>query len=380
MSSNIWLPQANSVNATPAEFDHHKDVWAGEIQTTRTNKMLMPRLVRNATPMLEKDGSFNKYVDFLVTGRVGSEKFLKGDTITGTERSSISRRITIDDRPNVSAINDEHITRRFEQIDFRYGIYDSLTNALAARAEVEVMKGLALTARTAALGSEDTVEFTRGGNFMFAGGETLVANASGTNAGYTADFGFNSSNPATYTAGQANALALAKALKTISIGWQKRNVSAGMGYCLIPPELFYDFRELETVYPTQTAKIAGGIYGNGDILGSGMAFDAMFGEETPLRYMNFIILPHNFFQAEFSPEVGSVGFRGDRSADADRPGVFTSTVGLVWKPQAYGFADVMTTGIEIERPPLKKEETAHAMTWHGGGALDPVLAVELKQS
>jgi hypothetical protein len=328
--------------------------------------------------MYQSGGHFNKDVDFLVTGKVGSEKFLKGDTITGTERNSISRRISIDDRPNVTAINDEHITRRFEQIDFRMGTFDNMAFALAARDEVEVMKQIALTARTAAVGSEDTVEFLRGGNFMFAGGEALVANASGTNAGYTADFGFNASTITSYTAGQANALALAKALKTISIGWQKRNVGARNRYCIIPTELFYDFRELETVYPTQTQKIAGGIYGNNDIVGTSMPFTQMFGDMTPLSYMGFTIFAHNFFDAAFSPEISA--FRADRSGDPDRPGVFTPTVGLVFQSEACGWADVMRTGINIERPPLKMEETAYAMSWTGSGTLDPVAAVELVQS
>jgi hypothetical protein len=142
-------------------------------------------------------------------------------------------------------------------------------NALAARDEIEIMKGLALAARTPAVGSENTVEFLRGGNFMFNGGTALVANGSGSATGYVSDFGFDNADPtAAYSGGQAAALELAKALKTISIGWGKRNVTAMERYCMIPLDLFYDFRELETVYPTQTAKVAGGLYGNTDIVGS----------------------------------------------------------------------------------------------------------------
>lgn len=378
MSTNIWLPQANASQSNPAEFDHHKAVWTSEIHAARLNSVFLPRLVTSAQAMFDQNGVINRDVDFLVTGRIGSEKFMKGDKITGTQRNSISRRITIDGRPNVTAVNDEHITRRFEQIQFRSGILDNMAFALAARDEIEVMKGIALAARTAAVGSEDTVEFLRGGNFMFAGGETLVANGSGTNAGYTANFGFNASNITSYTPAQANALALAKALKTIAIGWQKRNVSGRGRYCVIPTELFYDFRELETVLPTQTSKVAGGIYGNTDIVGSSLPFTAMLGDMTPLTYMGFTILPHNFFDAPFTPEVNP--FRADRSADPDRPGNFTSTVGLVFQSEAFGWADVMRTGFNVEREPLKAEETVWAMSWTGGGTLKPECAVELKQA
>lgn len=377
-SRNIWLPQADAAQSSPAEFDHNKDVWAGEIQASRKAATFLPRLVKNAAPMFYMDGTWNKEVDFLVTGKMGTEKFQKGDTITGTQRNSIRRRITIDDRPNVTAINDEHITRRFEQIEFRSGVFDNMGFALAAHAEVELMKQIALTARTAAVGSESTTEFLRGGNFMFAGGETLVANASGTNAGYTADFGFNASTITTYTPGQANALALAKALKTISVGWAKRSVSPMGRYCVIPTELYYDFRELETVFPTQTQKIAGGIYGNLDIAAPTLPVQTMLGGLQPLNYMGFTILPHIFFDASFVDEINP--FRADRAADPDRAGNFTSTVGLVFQSDACGWADVMQTGINVERPPLSAEETAWAMSWHGGGPLDPVNAVELIQS
>ena len=376
---NIWNPQASASQSSPAEFDHHKDVWSGEIHAARLNSLLLPRLVRNATPMFQGGGNTNREVDFLVTGRVGSEKFQKGDTITGTQRNSLSRRISVDDRPNLTALTDEYITRRFEQVEVRSGLTAIMGNALAARDEIEIMKGLALAARTPAVGSENTVEFLRGGNFMFNGGTALVANGSGSATGYVSDFGFDDADPtAAYSGGQAAALELAKALKTISIGWGKRNITAMERYCMIPLDLFYDFRELETVYPTQTAKVAGGLYGNTDIVGSSLPFTQMMNGETPLKYMGFTIFPHNFFTGEFSPEIAA--FRGNRAADPDRPGNFTSTVGLVWQQEAYGFADVMRTGFNIERRPLSTEETAWAMTWTGGGSLRPEAAVELKQS
>jgi hypothetical protein len=99
---------------------------------------------------------------------------------------------------------------------------------------------VALAARTPAVGSENTVEFLRGGNFMFNGGTALVANGSGSATGYVSDFGFDNADPtAAYSGGQAAALELAKALKTISIGWGKRNVTAMERYCMIPLDLFY---------------------------------------------------------------------------------------------------------------------------------------------
>jgi hypothetical protein len=378
MSYNIWHPQADASQGTPAEFDHHKDVWTAEVHAARLNSVLMGRMVRNAQALFNSDGTVNRNVSFLVTGRVGSEKHMQGDTITGTQRNSISRDLTIDARPNRTAVTDEYITRMFEQVPVRQGILDNMGFALAARDEVEIMKGVALAARTAAVGSESTTEFLRGGNFMFAGGEALVANASGTNAGYTADFGFDASNTASYTAGQANAKALAKALKTISIGWGKRNIRAAERYCCIPLDLFYDFRELEIAMPTQTGVVSGGIYGNTEILGSSLPFTQMMGGEAPLRYMGFTIFPHNFFTADFSPEVSA--FRADRSSDPDRPGNFTSTIGLVWQQEAFGWADIMRTGVNVERRPLSTEETAWAMSWTGGGTLRPEAAVELKQS
>lgn len=375
---NIWLPQANAALSNPSEYDFHKDVWTGEIQASRKAHTFLPRLVKNARIMFEKDGSINRSVDFLVTGKVGSEKHMKGDRITGTQRNSISRRITVDDRPNRVAITDEHITRRFEQIDFRMNLFDNLAFGLAARAESEVMKQIALAARTPAVGNESTTEFLRGGNFMFNGGDVLVPNSSGSAVGYTADFGFDATNISSYTPGQANAKALAKALKTISIGWAKRSVRPSSRWCIIPTELFYDFVELEVAMPTQTTTVGGGIFGNFDIAGPKMPFSQFIDDMQPVRYLGFNILPHIFFDAEFVDEIPA--FRGDHTNDPDRPGDFTSTIGVAFQSEAIGWADIMQTGINIERPELTTDEVAWAMTWYGSGTLDPVAAVELKQS
>lgn len=368
MASNLWLPNANAALSSPAEFDHVKAVWSAEVHAARLNSLMLPRMVRSAQPMFNSNGFTARTADFLVTGRIGAEKHLKGDKITGTQRNSISRSISVDDRPNRTSIRDEYITRMFEQVDVRRGILDNMGFALAARDEVEIMKGIALAARTANTAPTPDPEFLEGGNNYF---DTAAG-------GIVAGFGYNT-NPATaYNGGQASALALATALKRINIVWHKQNIPSAGRVCIVPVELFYDFRELETVMPTQTIKIAGGIYGNTDVPGPQLPFSQMIGGETPLQYMGWTIYPHNFFRAEYSPEVPA--FRRDASADADRAGDFSAIVGLCFQSEAFGWADLMRTGVNLERPELTTDEVLWAMSWTGGGTLRPECAVTLTQS
>ena len=104
----------------------------------------------------------------------------------------------------------------------------------------------------------------------------------------------------------------------------------------------------------------------------------MIGGETPLQYMGWTIYSHNFFSAEYSPEVPA--FRRDASADDDRAGDVRNVVGLCFQSEAFGWADLMRTGVNLERPELTTDEVLWAMSWTGGGTLQPECAVTLSQS
>lgn len=357
---SLWDPTQNDSLASPAQWDLDLPVWAAEVQEARTSNTFVARTLMNTRTWHEQNGVLNRTAQFVLTGKLGSEYHEKGDVISGTKRAQIMYDIHLDERPIRSAVRDEKITRMFEQANTRQGLTTSLGQAHAAHQEIEAMKQIALAARFTNTGNTPA-EFLDGGN--------QYAN---TTSGWQYDYGFGGTPNAT------RALNVLLAIRNQVKIWDKQNVPAEGRTCLLPVDIWYEVRDLEKASPSQSGTLAGGIYGNTDLVGPKLPFAQYFGYDTPLEYMGVKIYRHNFFEATYDENI--TAFSADHSSDRERAGNFSSTCGLLYQAGCAGFVDVMGVSFKMEAVPLTTDEVVYAMSWMGAGIIRPNYAVELVQS
>jgi hypothetical protein len=297
----------------------------------------------------------NKTVDFTVTGGISTETHLKNDRYSGLNMNSIQRQITLDNRPRRTGIEEEHITRMFEQVNTRNDVLARLGNALASWDEVEAMKALVDAAKYTTSGSENTTEFLEGG------GEIQLSTA---------------------TAGAAKALEIVDALETTAVVWDEKGVPMEGRHCILPIQDVVEILKLEKAYTGATA-IAGGIYGNIDIVGDKIPFTRFVNGEAPIMYRDFNIWSHSLFKATY--DIHTTGLQAAHTLDPNHnsrgslynSGDLTKVQGIIFQQEAVGKADVMSVMYEQGPVPMSTNEYINAMTWVGYGTLRPEAAVVL---
>lgn len=358
--NGLWLPMADASNANPSEYDMHKTVNSQLVQAARVAKTFVPRMMANNTPLHMGGGVVNRTVDFTQVGRIGTETHLKGDRFTGLNQDRIQRQVTLDNRPRRTGIQEEHITKMFEQVNTRQSVLSSLGEALSEWDEVEAMKALADAAWTPAVGSENTDEFLRGGNVII-GDMNIGA-----------------------TTGEAKALATLDALEEIAIAWNDMQVPMEGRNVLLPIEDLVEIIRLEKAHTSMT-DIPGGIYGNLDIAGDKISFTEFLEDGKPLKFRGFYLWSHSLFNANYNRYQAGVksvhtldpnhSNRGNLFAAGD--GDMSDLQAIVFHSSAVGKADVMSVMLEQDKVPMSTEEYINAMTWVGYGALHPHRVVTL---
>ena len=355
MTANLWSPTADAALASPADFDINHPVWRQEVLTAQHSSLFVTRTVLNATPDF---ASGNKEAEFVITGSLGVRRFNKGDEKRGSDRKQIVRKLGLNDRPYYTALEDEKLTRRFEQVDTRFPLTESMGHAQGAHTEVETMRRLATAARHA--NTADTPsEFRQGGNYY-------VGAKDGT--GIVKDFAAN----------QTGAKNVLSAIEEASLAWTKLNVKMQNRWLFLDPALWYELHKLEVPWEGAATNVAGGIFGNVDIAGPKMAFTENFNVMQPLKYRGVNIYAHNLVEATYDEGVSA--FKSDWTGDPDVAGDFSSTVGVIYQSEAVGHVDLMTTQFKVEDIPRTEIELVSAMKWTGGGTLRSECAIELIQS
>lgn len=353
--SGLWLPQANAANASPAEYDMHKIVNTSYVQMAREDATFMSRLMANNTALHMGNGNVNKTVDFTVLGGIGTETHLKNDRFTGMNIDSIQRQVSLDERPRGTGIQEESITKMFEQVDTRNNILGRMGYALASWDEIEAMKAIVDAAKYTTSGSEDTTEFLEGG------GEIQLSTA---------------------TAGATKALEILDAIEDTAIVWGEKGVPDQGRNVILPPQDYWEILKLEKAFTGATA-IAGGIYGNADIIADKKSFADMVNVAAPLNYRGFQIFGHNLFKATYNKHL--TGLQAAHTVDANHSsrgssynsGDLTKVQALIFQSEAVGKADVMSMQLFQGEVPMSTNEYLHALMWVGYGTLRPEAAVVL---
>jgi len=351
--NGLWLPLADSTNASPSEFDMHKIVNSQMVQLARKNRTFLPALMSNSTPLHMGGGAVNKTVDFTVTGGIGTETHLKNDRFSGMNVNQIQRQITLDARPRRTGIEEENITQMFEQVNTRNDVLASMGNALASWDEVEAMKALVDAAKFASGTSENQTEFLPGG------GEVQLSTA---------------------TAGATKALEILDGLEDIAIAWDEQGVAPTDRHVILPIADVVEIVKLEKAY-TGATNIAGGIYGNIDILGDKLPFTRFINSAQPIMYRDFNIWSHTLFKSTY--DIHTAGLQTAHTLDpnhsnrgsAYNSGDLTKIQAIVFQKEAVGKADVMSVQYEQGPVPLSTNDYINAMTWVGYGTLKPEAAV-----
>jgi len=352
--NGLWLPMSNSTSGTPAEGDFNKVANSQLVQSARQDRTFVSRLMTNASPLFSANGAVAKSANFTVTGAIGTQTHLKNDRFSGMNRNQIQRTINLDERPRITTIEEESITRMFEQVNVRSDILSSMGYALASWDEVEALKALVDASATGAIGSENQTEFLTGGGTI-AVGDTETA---------------------------LGALAVLDALETTAVAWGKKMVPNNGRHCIVAPETYWEILKLEKAYTGATA-IQGGIYGNLDIAGDKAAFSDVVNSEMPLNYRGFQIWQHNLMAADY--DIHLTGLRAQHTADTNHnsrgmtynTGNLAGVEAIVFQQEAVGKADVMSVMFEQDKVPMSTNEYINAMTWVGYGTLNPQSAVAL---
>ena len=351
--NGLWLPMSDSTNASPAEYDMHLTVNSAYVQQARVDNMFVSRLIRNNTAMYQGNGSVNRTVKFTLTGGLGTETHLKNDRFTGMNINQIQREVTLDLRPRRTGIEEEYITKMFEQVDTRSDVLNQLAYALTSWDEVESMKAIVDAAKYTTSGSENTTEFLEGG------GEKQLTTA---------------------TAGATKALEILDAIEDVAIIWGQQGIPTEGRHVVIPPEDYWEIVKLEKGYTGATA-IAGGIYGNTDIVGANRSLSQFVNIGEPIMYRGFNIWGHNLFKATYNIHLN--GLQAAHTLDTNHSsrgslyssGDLTKVQGLIFQQDCVGKADVMSIMMEQGKVPMSTNEYINAMTWVGYGTLRPEAAV-----
>lgn len=359
--NGLWLPMADASNASPSEYDMHKTVNSQLVQAARVARTFVPRLMENNTPLHMGGGVVNRTVDFTQVGRIGTETHLKGDRFTGLNQDRIQRQVTLDLRPRRTGIQEEHITKMFEQVNTRQSVLGSLGDALAEWDDVEAMKALVDASQTPAIGSENTDEFLRGGNTIL--GEIVVG----------------------ATPSAAKAEAILDELENIAVAWNDMQVPMEGRHVLLPIQDLVWILRTERVHTSMT-DIPGGIYGNLDIGGDKIPFTEFLEDGKPLKFRGFYLWSHSLFNATYNRY--QAGLKSVHVADPNHnnrgqgfnSGDLSDVQAIVFHESAVGKADVMSVMLEQGPVPLSTEEYINAMTWVGYGTLRPERAVILTGS
>lgn len=365
--NQLWLPQSDSTNASPSEYDMHKAINSQLIQAARVDTLLMSRLMVNNTAMYSKDGVVNREVDFTLTGGIGTETHLKNDRFSGMNMDQIQRSVTLDRRPRRTGIEEENITRMFEQVPaVRNQVTGQLGYALGSWDEVEGMKAIVDASQYTTSGSEDTTEFLEGGNKVIS---DALSDATW-------------SQLSTATSGETKALEILDKLEDIAIIWGETSVPLANRHVILTPEDYWALIKLERPWSDAT-DIAGGIYGNTDIVSEKVPFSAMVDTMRPIGYRGFNIYGHNLFTARFNKHL--TGLQNVHTLDPNHSsrgseynsGDLSKVQAIVFQSEAVGKADVMSVMIKQGEVPMSTNEYINAMTWVGYGTLNPNYAVTL---
>ena len=357
---NLWLPMSDSTNASPGDRDFNKVLNSQMVQSARVDNLFVSRMLANTTPMHMGNGYISRDVDFTLTGGIGTETHQKNDRYTGMNINQIQRTISLDERPRRTGIEEESITKMFEQVNVRGDILNQLGYALASWDEVEGMKAIADASAYTAAGSENTTEFLPGG-----GSVTLAAGA---------------------THGSAKALDILDAIEDTVILWGQKGVPNDGRYLIVAPEDYWEIVKLEQGYDGATA-IAGGIFGNMDLAGNKTALSEFVNIGTPLAYRGVQIFGHNLFKATYNIHLNGLrsthtidSDHGSRGSVYDAGGDLSNIEGLLFQKDCVGKADVMSISMEQGQVPMSTNEYLNAMVWVGYGTLRPEAAVVLASS
>lgn len=356
-SNNLWLPQADSTNASPAQFDMNKVVNSDLVQAARLDRLFVSRMVENKQSFFMQNGNLNREVDFTIVGGMGVEKHSLNDKHVGSDMAQVQRRVKLDDRPFKVVHDTETITRVFNQVDTESAVIPAMGYALGEHTEVEVMKAICDASAFAQQGSEDVNEFLIGGGSTAAIGTTV---------------------------GSARALKILDAIETVAVSFAKKGVPVRGRHCVVTPEDWWEISKVEKVTTNAATTLAGGIYGNMDLVGGKVDFTAHLDENMPLLYRGFLIWQSNLIDAEFNPHIK--GLQDTHTIDADynsRGGTFSasgdfSTVeGVIFQSSCVGLIDIMNSMFTQKELESSTNEQKVAMSWIGLDTFHPEAAVTI---
>ncbi len=358
--TNLRLGMGDSTNANPSQWDMDKVINTGLVEARRREMLKASRMVENRTNLFMANGQLNRQVDFTMTGGYSVEKHGKGDKHVGSNRNAIQRRVSIDERMLKVVDDSEYITEPLHQVDVVSTIPMDMADALAEHQDVEVLKAICDASAYAQAGSEDVNEFLIGGGNTAAIGTTI---------------------------GNARALKILDAIRAAAIAFTKKGCPAQGRHVIVSPDDWWEIAEVEGV-KTGASTLAGGIYGNMDLVGGKVDFTQHLDENMPLLYRGFMIWQSNGVNAEYNPHLQGLKTTAStrHKIDSDfnnRGGTFSSTgnfdnvEGVIFHSSAVGLIDIMKTFYSEEDLQSSTVRQRVAMSWIGLDTFQPSRAVTI---
>ena len=344
--------QTNGSPALSNGLDLWLPTWAGEVLHSYSAYNVFEGMVDARTI------SSGTTVEFPITGTVAlKDAWEAGEQLLGGGSAATKFSIGLDRRPMAAHFELDNIQLMVEQFSFRQELARQAGLTLANERDRQIARLVAKGAATASRelerqGETPAASLTAGVDTRYAGNDYAVISAAAT--------------------GEAQALAVLKAIEDQLVLFRQLDISEDGTFCAISPALFHEVRRLGIA--SEAGDFAAGgsrpMFGGDAGMGAnaGSPYTSAIGMQGSLNYMGVTIVSSNHVASQ-----ADMSATGDANYQVD----MTAIAGLIW--QRAGVASVAKQGLKVDTVDDVRRNTVFtvASMYRGGGVLRPELCATL---
>ena len=344
--------QTNGSPALSSGLDLWLPTWAGEVLNAYSAYNVFEPMVDTRTI------ASGTSIEFPITGTVAlKDAWEAGEQLLGGGSAATKFSIGLDRRPMAAHFELDNIQLMVEQFEFRQELARQAGLTLANERDRQIARLIAKGAVTASRelerqGESPAADVTGGVDTRYSGNDYAVIDSSAS--------------------GEAQALAVLKAIEDQLVLYRQLDIAEEGTYCAISPALFHEVRRLGIADAAGDFASGGSrpMFGGDTGMGAsaGAPYTEAIGMAGKLRYMGVTICSSNHVasQADMS-STGDSNYRVDMS----------DVKGLLWQRGAV--ASVVKQGLKVDTVDDVRRNTVFtvASMFRGGGVLRPELAATL---
>ena len=337
---------------TPVSLDLWLPTWAGEVLHAYSAYNVFEPMVDSHTI------ASGTSIEFPITGTVAlKDAWEAGEQLLGGGSAATKFSIGLDRRPMAAHFELDNIQLMIEQFEFRQELARQAGLTLANERDRQIARLIAKGAATASRelerqGESPSADVTAGVDTRYSGNDYAVIDGAAT--------------------GEAQALAVLKAIEDQLVLYRELDIAEEGTYCSVSPRLFHEIRRLGIA--SEASDFASGgsrpLFGGDTGMGAnaGAPYTEAIGMTGKLRYMGVTICSSNHVASQ-----GDMSSSGDANYQVD----MSDVKGLIWQRGAV--ASVVKQGLKVDTVDDVRRNTVFtvASMFRGGGVLRPELAATL---